>query len=197
MTDNEVVRFLAEKVMGWEVFSLERTGSAKSAGPFLVERHAGKWDLLVPNGEHRRWNPLTSIADAFEVQAAMRGEKCGAYIHHLRLECGCGFPVSSFGSIDLFRLANATARQRDRPPALYRCCQGYGRRSVKISELKQLREVSLAFRVAYCGCLLSGNDGTREAAERVKRNRVSSGVHNDVIYSRIAAVPPGPWKAHK
>lgn len=81
--------FIAERVMGWNVFGLERHGY--DSGPAyettrLIENVENNWIVFAPgkDASHPRiWNPLTSIADAFEVEEEIQEEKRALYAHLL------------------------------------------------------------------------------------------------------------------
>ncbi len=115
MTDEQIIRFLAEKVMGWSCVGFYDDTRLTSV-PRLVEQH-GKpdgqrdWYLIVnedpndPARKGRAWNPITSIADAFEVQAAIPEDNRYAYV--LQLEA-----IFENDYHPAWSLANATARQR-------------------------------------------------------------------------------------
>lgn len=78
MSDSEIVRTLAEKVMGWRVEEwLGRViAHNDAAGPDDVNcRHL--WSIPQSSGIrydalHLTWNPLSSISDAFMVVEKMR-----------------------------------------------------------------------------------------------------------------------------
>lgn len=106
MTDREIVIFLAEKVMGWQVFQSGR-GSwwARDKADTLEERDI-MLESLHPWDEMPAWKPLESIADAFEVQAALKAGQIDRYIEAL-LD---GWPKSGFN--EYWWLIQLTPRQR-------------------------------------------------------------------------------------
>lgn len=86
MTDAEIIRHLAEKVMGWKVFQSGR-GSwwARDKEGTLEER-----DIMIESlhqwDEMPAWNPLVYISDAFEVQSALPEELRAIYQRALDVE---------------------------------------------------------------------------------------------------------------
>lgn len=71
-TDEEMIRVLAEKAMGWNLSYTRPT--EVSAHPYYEWRHAFR-DMVIWSfwGSHAKdWNPLTSISDAFMVVEKMR-----------------------------------------------------------------------------------------------------------------------------
>ncbi len=103
MTDLELITHLAEKVLGWEAKGADDWGMRSWAGP-------DKWrHYYERTGEG--WNPLASIADAFEVQAAIPGDARDAYVGYLECECvRGGFDEDSVA--DQWAVITATPRQR-------------------------------------------------------------------------------------
>jgi hypothetical protein len=94
MNDQQIIRFLAEKIMGG---TLEEC-SCKIRFRLMVGKYG------------RHWNPLTSMADAFEVQAAIENANPMEYARCLMALVD---PDGTALRNQLtWRVANATARQR-------------------------------------------------------------------------------------
>lgn len=110
MTDREIIIYLAEKVMGWQVFQSGR-GSwwARDKADTLEERDI-MLESLHPWDEMPAWSPIENIADAFEVQAALTPAQALASASHLVTVWlqKTDLPAGSLG----FFLITATARQR-------------------------------------------------------------------------------------
>ncbi len=98
MTDRGIITHLAEKVLGWKF----------AAGGWWKHIQTPQEKMVAGAG----WNPLESIEDAFQVQAAIPEVKVCLYISKLRYELGLQYPLSAFGQHDLFKIASATPRQR-------------------------------------------------------------------------------------
>lgn len=111
MSDEEILVHLADKVMG---FSVGEDGYARlGVYPRLDFSNYGGWPVLHTSSEAcRRWNPLESPADAFEVQAAiLAGPKATQYILRMH-DMACG-GVAVVGQRKLYAfLLTATPRQR-------------------------------------------------------------------------------------
>lgn len=85
MTDREIIIHLAEKVMGFTCVGFHDDERKAEISPRLVEQFGKKdgqrdWFLI---GKDRIWSPLESIADAFEVQAALKTGQCSRYMDAL------------------------------------------------------------------------------------------------------------------
>lgn len=106
-TDAEIIRHLAEKVMGWSIAGVH-------GGPdgFVVARKDTPQCPLV------FWNPLESIADCMEVQAVvLAGEHGDDYADEMHDE--------AFKSLELITTASVTKFLLSVPPrvralAMYR-----------------------------------------------------------------------------
>ena len=91
MTDEQIVRTLAEKVMGWPVCAAMRGSEShrlflQAPPPRLEVMPTGNALLWhAPNFPADEWNPLERIQDAFMVVEKMWG--LGFW---MRLECGGG-----------------------------------------------------------------------------------------------------------
>lgn len=106
MTDQDIVRHLAEKVMGWK--AEESLGGLYITNP-SDHRMRRFWDAGRTGADY--WNPLESIADAFEVQAAIPEEKRWDYLMELREVVGATIdPLTTTGGV--WSLVAATPRQR-------------------------------------------------------------------------------------
>lgn len=108
MTDQEIVIHLAEKVMGWEVFSLQRQNYDEFRHSIhrLVENVEHNWNFFPPGKPGNLWNPLESRDDCAEVQAALKAGQIDRYIEAL-LD---GWPKSGFN--EYWWLIQLTPRQR-------------------------------------------------------------------------------------
>ena len=76
MTDNELIRAAAERVMGWAVIPFHAK-IEKKIYPALIENASHDWCLIADKRSWaRKWNPLASDADAFMLVDAIhsRGE---------------------------------------------------------------------------------------------------------------------------
>lgn len=113
MKDAEIVRHLAEKVMGWKIFDVSVTGFP--GFPVLVQK-GDFWMYYGSESEMggRFWNPLEDRDDCAELEAAlMAGESGGVeYIYRMEdmAESLAGWTP---GIIPIHRfLLTATPRQR-------------------------------------------------------------------------------------
>lgn len=84
MTDREIIIHLAEKVMGW------RNCDTDFSAQFPAYRDMAQFDSddlyrVFDREKHtgRNWNPLISITDAFEVQAALKAGQSPRYMDAL------------------------------------------------------------------------------------------------------------------
>lgn len=81
MTDQEIVRAAAERIMGWRYWRFEENGPSRFDGSFPV---FSQWNhspdvatCFVHHAEDesdRWWNPLTSIADAWMLVEKLRDQ---------------------------------------------------------------------------------------------------------------------------
>ncbi len=111
-SDREIVRWVAEKVMGWQVFKSGR-GSwwARDKADTYEERDI-MLESLHPWDEMPIWDPLTSIADAFEVQAAILAQGPKIRREYTRaLNLIAWDPADAQDGRD-WAMISATARQR-------------------------------------------------------------------------------------
>jgi hypothetical protein len=102
MVDEEIVRFLAEKAMGWVRTEWPDNGQGNPP-----------WYWRLPNGllKGMGWNPLRNIADAFELQTAIRAlgpQVRRKYTRALNFEWSPDNP----GEGRDWHMAAATARER-------------------------------------------------------------------------------------
>ncbi len=75
LSDEAIIRLLAEKVMGWKVFPLSvRDGYSEWQGPKLIQNVAEAWNYFSDPLACALWNPLVSIADAFMVMEKLRAD---------------------------------------------------------------------------------------------------------------------------
>lgn len=65
MTDSELVRACAEQVMGWMAVSFSAEDRKEEILPRLIENIERDWILCDTAGVWRKWDPLSSDADAF------------------------------------------------------------------------------------------------------------------------------------
>lgn len=95
--DNAIVARLAREVMGWSIHV----------------RFDGKMDVHWSDGNWKEWNPLESIADAFEVQTELLKNPRLASIYAYRLNDMAynGLAVCPLRRVIAF-LLSATPRQR-------------------------------------------------------------------------------------
>lgn len=118
MTDSEILTKLAT-LMGWKPFNSDEGGY----GSIYYRAMDGCLWLYEYGSDvmFRNWNPITSIADAFEVQAKIEatGEKLryAACLHLLLDEQTPNLSPSAF----LFAIANASPR--DRCAAMVKCLE--------------------------------------------------------------------------
>lgn len=105
-SDAGLVRFLAEKVMRWKCDEM-------ISGIRFIEI-PGRAGRLYPDS----FNPLESLADAFEVQSKVREDKQGAFIRSLWVLTSNAGTYEGFPYLDdapptsMMRMVSATARQR-------------------------------------------------------------------------------------
>ncbi len=101
MTDAEIVRTLAERVMGWKTYSLQQPGYADNQHEHrLIENVRGQWNYFAPGESGVLFDPLTSISDAFMVVEKMQSR---------------GFEFSLFTIGDTFFTAFTLPKERDVP----------------------------------------------------------------------------------
>jgi len=73
MTTQQMDRLAAEKVMGLDVYSLDRDGYQEAAYPKVIENVDGVWMYFVSKNVHFTWAPSSN-----EQCAAMVREKMAA-----------------------------------------------------------------------------------------------------------------------
>lgn len=112
MTDREIIIHLAEKVMGWHVYPLTKSGYDQRLHEHrLIENIEGKWNHFPPGKPGKLWNPPESIADAFEVGEALacRGGSMKRFSAYLLAVMEIDTPLEGQ---DVYAISHATARQR-------------------------------------------------------------------------------------
>lgn len=96
MTDAEIIRHLAEKVMGWKVYPLSVRGySDRLHEHRLIENVEHNWNYFPPGNPGKLWNPVHSIAEAFQAQNNLNSDQCKRYMSALESqwqECPCDCP---------------------------------------------------------------------------------------------------------
>lgn len=123
MDDKQIIRTLAEQVMSWVEVTEPmqdhdiRQLVKRSGVPHWVIDFAGRF-IVFDSDKDREWNPLESIADAFEMQesilaAAKQDDFVSALAHILDRQCELEeMPEMALGLKAAWLLLNATARQR-------------------------------------------------------------------------------------
>lgn len=110
MTDREIIIHLAEKVMGWTVRNVDAVSGSKEV--IAIRDASGRDRIWYPGCGNRYWNPLESIADAFEVQAVVLAWKhADKYIFRMNDMACSGAAVISTTRMARFMLS-ASPRQR-------------------------------------------------------------------------------------
>ncbi len=118
MTDLEIIPFLGERCMGWEVFPLGRedydAGCYRASHRLVESVRPGLWNYFPPGNGGVTWNPLTSMANVCECQLALAEERRNRFCRELAVVTDAF--MEDKGSFHLHRrdwkLINATARQR-------------------------------------------------------------------------------------
>jgi len=73
MTENDKIRVIAEKIMGWPAFDLATPGYGEcEIVPKLIMNINREWVSHSRDNECRVWNPFLSWSDAGEVLEALQ-----------------------------------------------------------------------------------------------------------------------------
>jgi hypothetical protein len=85
MTDSELTRMAAEKVMGWQAFPLDRDGYSEAPKPKLIQQitgfHPEEWAVFREDGRYDKWDPLTDWRAAGEIAEKMRADGWELKLH--------------------------------------------------------------------------------------------------------------------
>lgn len=112
MTDRDIIVRLATEVMGWKsADGIERDDQCCFFRPTESGKRLVCWWNSVTCSGASAWNPLESITDAYEMEAAIPEAERDAYIGYLECECVRG-GFDSDSPAHEFAIVHATPRQR-------------------------------------------------------------------------------------